>query len=842
MVVRREDYRPAAWLVPEVALEFDLDPARTRVRARLEVVRNGDHHEPLRLDGEGLKLVSLTVDGKATAHKRDKGGLTIRLAADRAVVETVVEIVPSPAEQVGLFDLAGVLCTQCEPENFRRITYFPDRPDVLARFRVRIAADREQYPVLLANGDRIGSGELTGERHWAEWRDPHPKPCYLFALVAGRLSVRGDSFTTASGREVALGAWVRESDLSRAGHALESLKAAMAWDEHEYGREYDLSQYNIVALEGFRFGAMENKGLAIHDAAQVLADPATATDAELDVAAALVAHEYLHNWSGNRVTCRDWFEMTLKEGFTVFRDQCFSASRGSIAVKRIEDVRSLRAAQFPEDAGPRAHPVRPGSYARVAELFTATVYVKGAEIVRMIRTVLGEQGFRAGADLFFARHDGEAVRCEDFVSAMQDASGAHLGAFLRWYGTTGTPRVRAGLTHEPAAGLATLSLSADLPVPVPLRIALFGGDSGTRLAERLVVLEGDDEIVFEGLAERPVLSINRGFSAPVAIAHASSTADLAVLATHDDDPFARHEAMQHLLLKTLRASAQGEPQDFPVIVDVVRHALADDALEPGLLAELVSLPVEGLVGEGMDGVDPGAIHAARTALRTKLGRALEREWRTARALSAGDGDARGARRLRSVALDYLLAGGTADAGALALRQFEQASTMTDREGALRALADSMAPEREQALAEFRARFGGDARLLDKWFALQAGSLRDDTIEVAPRLLAHPDFTLAHPARLGAIVGSFAATPHALHDRSGRGYRFLADVTMLVDRTDPATAVRMAHALAGWRSFEPGLGTLMKAELERIAGTRGASDALAASVLASLAEASLSCAK
>jgi aminopeptidase N len=825
MVVRREDYRPPEWLVPAIALDFDLEPVRTRVRARLEVVRNGDHRAPLRLDGEGLKLVSLTVDGKAAAHKRDKQGLTVRLTADRALVETVSEIVPSTSEQAGLFALDGALCTQCEPEHFRRISWFPDRPDVLARFRVRLEADRERFPVLLANGDLVGEGEAAGGRHWAEWHDPHPKPCYLFALVAGRLAVRRDGFTTASGREVALGVWAREHDLPRTGHALDALKAAMRWDEREYGREYDLSAYNVVALDGFRFGAMENKGLAIYEAAQVLADPETATDAELDMAAALVAHEYFHNWSGNRVACRDWFEMTLKEGLTVFRDQEFTACRGSTAVKRIEDVRSLRTAQFPEDAGPRAHPARPEAYGGVAELFTATVYVKGAEIVRMIRTAIGEPAFRAGAELFFARHDGEAVRCEDFVAAMEAASGADLGAFLRWYATAGTPRVDATLSHEPAEARATLALSVDLPVPVPLRIALFGAEKGTRLAERLVVVEGAAEVVFEDVTERPVLSVNRGFSAPVAVAHERGAADLGLLAVHDDDPFARHEAMQGLMTQALLGRA-----DFAAVIDAVRGTLADDALEPGLVAELVSLPTEAILCGAIERVDPGTIHAARTALRGELGRVLERDWRAAQ---ADPGATPGVRRLRSLALDYLLAGGVRDAGALALNQAQHAMTMTEREGALRALADSTAPEREQALAAFHARHRGDPRLLDKWFAVQAGSLRDDTIERAPRLLAHPDFTLAHPARLGAIVGTFATTPHAFHDPSGRGYRFLADVVLVADRSDPTVAVRMMQALASWQRLEPARAALMTAELERIAATAGISSHLGTSVSARL---------
>ncbi|HEY6817127.1 MAG TPA: aminopeptidase N, partial [Croceibacterium sp.] len=798
MVVRREDYRPPAWLVPEIALEFDLDPVRTRVRARLTVVRNGAHREPLRLDGIGLKLRSLTVDGRPASHKLDKSGLTVKLAADRATVETAVDLLPSVAEQQGLFELGGVLCTQCEPEHFRRITFFPDRPDVLSRFSVRIEADKALFSVLLSNGDLRAAGDSDDGRHWAEWCDPHPKPCYLFALVAGQLAARTDSFTTGSGREVALGVWTREADLARAAHAMESLKAVMRWDEDAYGREYDLSRYNLVALPNFRFGAMENKGLAIHDAAQVLADPATATDSELDVVAALVAHEYLHNWSGNRVTCRDWFELSLKEGFTVFRDQGFSADRGSAAVRRIEDVRSLHAAQFVEDAGPRAHPVRPDRYTEVAELFTATVYVKGAEIVRMIRTVLGEAAFRAGADLYFARHDGGAATWEDFLGAMEQAGGASLASFRRWYETVGTPTVTAALAYDPGAEQATLRLSQNPvhpPLPIPLRVALFGAGSGALMAERLVVLEAAEaEFTFAGIGELPALSLNRGFSAPVRIKAARALDELALLASRDDDPFSRHAAMQDLMLAALRdPSSERGP-----LVEALRQALGEGALDRGLLAELVSLPPQKLVGEGLESVDPGQIHSAWKALRRELGRELEPEWREAQAVVAAGPGAKGARRLRGVALGYLLASGADDSGAMALREFEQAETMTEREDALRALADSDASERTRALAAFHRRYRDDPRLLDKWFALQALSARDDTIETAPRLLAHPDFTIVHPGRLGAVVGAFAANPHAFHDPSGRGYRFLADVTLVLDRSDPRGAARMARSLNDWR--------------------------------------------
>jgi aminopeptidase N len=618
---------------------------------------------------------------------------------------------------------------------------------------------------------------------------------------------------------------------------MDSLVAAIAWDEERYGREYDLSVYNIVALPGFRFGAMENKGLAIYDSSQVLIDPATATDAELDVAAALVAHEYFHNWSGNRVTCRDWFQMTLKEGFTVFRDQCFSADRGSAGVKRIEDVRALRMAQFTEDAGPRAHPPRPPGYGEVADLYTSTVYTKGAEIVRMIRTVAGDEAFRAGTDLYFARHDGQATSCEDFVAAIEDACKIDLRAFLRWYDAAGTPALDAALEYDAQAGQAKLRLSRDPRqprLPIPLRVALFDFASGAKLPERLVVLEAAELVeVFADLPGRPVLSINRGFSAPVRITTALSLADLAFLSCHEDDPFARHEAMQELMLAALRDPwADREP-----LLAAVRAVLRDATLDAGLVAELVSLPPEKLVADRAEPIDPGSIHATWKALRADLGRALETEWREACAAPVdtieGPGAVCGARRLRGVALGYLLAGGAAGAGAVALRRMQEAETMTEREAALRALADSDAPERVVALETFHRRHRGDPYLLDKWFSVQARSARDDTIEIAPRLLAHPDFTLAHPGRLGAIVGAFAANPHAFHDPSGRGYRFLADVALVLDRSDPAGAARMTRVLEDWRRYEPVRSALMKAELERIACASGASVSLRDCAAASL---------
>jgi aminopeptidase N len=826
--IRREDYRPPDWLVPEIDLDFDLDPERTRVRARLSVTRNGGHDRPLKLDAEALTLIEVKVDGRAAEHSYADCVLTIPLAGEAATVETLVEIAPRANTQLmGLYESGGILCTQCEAEGFRRITPFLDRPDVLTRYSVRMTAPKAAYPVLLSNGDPVGSGEAEGGRHWAEWRDPFPKPCYLFALVAGDLVANRDSFTTRSGREVALGIWVREADLPRTAHAMASLKAAMKWDEEVYGREYDLDVFNIVAVSDFNFGAMENKGLNIFNSRYVLADAETATDADFDAIAGVVAHEYFHNWSGDRVTCRDWFQLSLKEGFTVFRDQQFSADQGSRAVKRIEDVRMLRTAQFPEDAGPLAHPVRPESYMEIANFYTATVYNKGAELIRMMHTLLGPEKFRAGTDLYFERHDGEAATCEDFVRAMEEASGADLSHFRLWYSQAGTPKVRAELDG------ARLRLSQEVPptpgqpvkqpMPIPLKLALFARD-GAKLDDRLFVLDqAEAEVALPGPG---ILSINRGFSAPVIVESNRTSADLAFLSAQDDDPFARYEATQQLMLDTLLRAIAGEA-DHEAVVTAVRETLADPDLDPAFVAEAVLLPTEAFIGDHMAEVDPEAIQAARETLRAELGRSLESAWRAAYAANRANRyeyspAAKGARRLRSVALGYLMASGAGDAPRLADAQFTAADNMTDRLGALSALANSEAPERQGALARFYDLYREDALVLDKWFTVQALSNRDDALDSVEALAKHPDFSLANPNRMRSLVGAFGANQRAFHDASGRGYRFLADMILAVDKLNPQTAAKLVPPLGRWRRFGPARQALMKAELQRIVATPGLS--------------------
>ncbi|GAA0331396.1 aminopeptidase N [Sphingomonas oligophenolica] len=840
-VTRREDYRPPDWLVPEIALDFDLDPAATRVKATLHVIRESAHDEPIRLDGGGQVPITVMVDGTPINDWRiEDETLVIPLSGSAHTIETEVEVAPERNTQLmGLYASGGNLCTQCEAEGFRRITFFPDRPDVLSRYKVRMTADKARFPVLLANGDPVDSGTLGDGRHWAEWHDPFPKPCYLFAMVAGDLVANRATFVTGSGREVALGIWVRAGDLSKTDHALEALKTAMAWDERVYGREYDLDVFNIVAVDDFNFGAMENKGLNIFNSRYVLADPDTATDYDFDAIAAVVAHEYFHNWSGNRVTCRDWFQLSLKEGFTVFRDQSFSADQGSAAVKRIEDVRGLRAAQFPEDAGPLAHPIRPDAYQEISNFYTATIYNKGAEVIRMMATMLGPKRFRAATDLYFERFDGTAATCEDFVACMEEAGGIDLGQFRLWYSQAGTPRVTASIEHDAGSGRAVLTLSQrTLPTPgepdkapmvLPLRLKLFGAETAKPIGpEQLVILTGAEErISFETVTQRPVLSINRGFSAPVIVETDRTAADLAFLSAHDDDPFARYEAMQQLMLDTLVAGANQGRANHQAVIDAIVNTLDDPQLDRAFVAEAVLLPSESFIGDQMPVVDPEAIFTAREALRRDIGHALDARWRAEYdAASATRFEysplAKGLRRLRTVALGYIAANGGDEAAALAFAQFEAADNMTDRQGALTTLVNGASDRRIAALDIFYNRYSDNALVLDKWFSTQALSSRDDTLATVQELAGHRDFTLANPNRARALVGAFSVNQRAFHSGNGAGYRFVTDQLIALDKLNPQTAAKLIPPLGRWRRFDAARGDLMRAELERIVGTPGLS--------------------
>lgn len=841
-IIRREDYRSPDWLVPEVALDFDLDPALTRVKARLTVKRNGDHDRPLRLDGEGLVPLVVSVDGShlnQDAWKLEAGSLILCLSEDEHIVETMVELAPDRNSQLmGLYASGGLLCTQCEAEGFRRITFFPDRPDILSRYSVRMVADKRDFPILLCNGDPVGQGDLDEGRHWARWDDPFPKPSYLFALVAGDLACNSDSFTTMSGRPVKLGIWVREADLPRTAHAMQALKNSMAWDERVYGREYDLDVFNIVAVADFNFGAMENKGLNIFNSRYILADPETATDADYDAIEAVVAHEYFHNWSGNRVTCRDWFQLSLKEGFTVFRDQNFSADMGSHAVKRIEDVRVLRAAQFQEDAGPLAHPVRPESYMEISNFYTATIYNKGAELIRMMALMLGPERFRAGADLYFDRHDGQAATCEDFVRAMEEGGAIDLTQFRRWYEQAGTPRVPASLTHDAETGVVELQLeqhlaptpgqSDKLPMAIPLRVALFDRHQAAHRGDELVMLtEPSQTLRFEGFSTLPILSINRGFSAPVIVETNRSQDDLAFLSAHDDDPFARYEAMQQLMVNVLAGRIAGHKIDDDAVLAAIAGTITDPALDPAFIAEAVRLPSEAYLGDQMALVDPDAIHAAREALQARIGAALETQWRDIHSRSKTNifslsAAAKGARKLRNVALHYLVASGVSDGPQVAFAQFHEADNMTERQAALATLANGSSEEREAALDIFYNRYGADPLTLDKWFQTQAFAFHPDTVDLVEELGRHKDFTLSNPNRVRSLFGAFAGNQWAFHHRSGKGYRLVVDCIIALDAINAQTAARLVPPLGRWKRFDTERAAMMRAELQRIAAHPGLS--------------------
>ena len=839
IAIRREDYQPPDWLVPRIALDFDLYPEKTRVRAVLSVERNGDHDRPLRLDGDTLTLIHVMVDGIQVTPVIEDGQLVIALSGARHSIETLVELAPAAnTVLMGLYASGGLLCTQCEAEGFRRITYFPDRPDVLSVYDVQLAADKAAYPVLLANGDRVGGGDIEGGRHFAQWNDPFPKPSYLFALVAGDLAANRDQFTTASGRHVDLAIWVAARDLPKTAHAMAALKTSMAWDETAYGREYDLAIFNIVAVDDFNAGAMENKGLNIFNSRYILADPETATDIDYDGVLGVVAHEYFHNWSGNRVTCRDWFQLSLKEGFTVYRDQTFSADQGSAAVKRIEDVRLLRGSQFQEDSGPLAHPVRPESYLEIGNFYTATIYNKGAEVIRMMHTLLGPEKFRAGSDLYFDRHDGQAVTCEDFVCAMEDASGADLTQFRLWYSQAGTPRIKAELIHDAVHATATLTLtqtipdtpgqSGKLPMAIPLRMAFFNRESGAHGGEQLVLLsEPVTTIAIADAPTTPILSINRDFSAPVTIEADRSAADLAFLSAHDDDPFGRYEALQQLMIDTLVSAVATGKADHGPVIDAVRGTLMSNALDPAFIGEALMVPSEAFIGDQMLVVDPDAIHAARDALRLDLGRSLDDHWRSAYATHSGKPFAftpqgKGARRLANVALGYIASASASDGAAIAFRQFDSADNMTDRQAALTILANGNSDERVAALDIFYNRYRDNALVLDKWFSTQALSVRGDTHSAVRQLQDHPDFSLSNPNRVRSLAGAFSVNQHQFHVAGGDGYDFLADILIALDTINPQTAAKLTPPLGRWRRFDEARQVLMKAALQRIMQTPGLS--------------------
>ena len=837
-VIRREDYKPFPWLVPEIEMHFDLGLEATRVTSKLTVARNAkaDPADSIRLDGDHLELLSVKVDGEVrNDFSRDCGDLIIPLSSDAHEIEIATSIAPAANTRLeGLYASNGMLCTQCEAEGFRSITFFPDRPDVLSTYRIKMSGSKEQFPILLCNGNLEAAGEGEDGTHWAEWYDPWPKPSYLFALVAGDLVADSSTFTTMNGREVELNVWVREEDLPRTDHAVESLKKSMKWDEETFGREYDLDLYNIVAVSDFNMGAMENKGLNVFNTKYVLADTDTATDADFDGVEGVIAHEYFHNWSGNRITCRDWFQLSLKEGFTVLRDQLFSQDMQGEAVKRIEDVRILRAAQFPEDSGPLAHPIRPDSYREISNFYTATVYNKGAEVIRMMRTMAGPERFRKGTDLYFDRHDGEAATCEDFIRAIEEGAELDLDQFRLWYSQAGTPRVKVAVNHE--GDIVTLSLAQTVPATpgqpdkqpmvIPLRIAMLDAETGQHKGEQLIILDAAEKsFTFQGFAARPALSINRGYTAPVKIEREASLQELMLLAARDDDSFARYEAMQDLMVGHLVAAANGNLSEDAraaganAIATAMRAIVTDDQLDDSMRGELMVLPTTTYLFEQFEKADPDAIHREREGLKAMLARTLAGELaalydRAEKVPFDGD-DARGARKVKSLALGFMAASDPSRAAELAAAQYDAADNMTDRQGALGVLAGLENPLREAKLTDFYERYKGNALVIDKWFTLQACSLHPQVLEHVEALAEHADFTLHNPNRVRSLYMALAGNPPAFHAASGKGYRMIADLILALDPINPQTAARFVPALGRWRRLEDGRAALMRAELERI---------------------------
>ncbi len=861
-VKKLADYSPPTFLIDTVDLDFDLRDGETIVTAVLEGRRNpeGDMaSDILELNGQELRLISLALDGVAVREERYEisgDHLILSAVPDAFSLKVVTAIEPEKNTALeGLYMSEGMYCTQCEAEGFRRITYFPDRPDVMAVYTTRLEADAERFPVLLSNGNLIETGAAKDGRHFAVWNDPFPKPSYLFAAVAGDLACVSDNFRTMSGRDVALRVYVEHGNEHLCAHTMDSLKRSMRWDEEVFGLEYDLDLFMIVAVSHFNMGAMENKGLNIFNSKFVLADPETATDADYERLEGIVAHEYFHNWTGNRVTCRDWFQLSLKEGLTVFRDQEFTSDTHSRGVKRVADARLLRAAQFPEDSGPTAHPIRPETYSEINNFYTVTIYEKGAEVIRMIYNLLGAESFRRGMDLYFERHDGQAVRCEDFVAAMEDASGVDLGQFRLWYSQAGTPELEVSLSHDAAAKTATLNVrqivpptprqSNKKPMVIPLSMALLdssgnemplqlrGENAETAPASRVLTVTGQEqEFVFENVESAPIPSLLRGFSAPVKLRSSLGADQERFLFQHDGDPFARWDAGQSYVTRMLLdAATDGRELVLDAAFhDAVANILGDPSIEPAFAAELLTLPGESVLAESMRPADPDAIHRVRRAARREIGlthadvfKALYE--RLAEDYAAGDMStaAMGSRSLKAVALGYLVAGGAADALALAARQASDALTMTDSMTALQALNGTDCPERTAALAAFHDRWENTPLVLDKWFSLRAMSSLPGTLSEVQALLEHPKFDLRTPNRVRALIGAFASgNPVRFHAVDGGGYSFLADQIIKLDDLNPQIAARLVAPLTRWKKYDESRQRMMRECLDRIVRQPGLS--------------------
>ena len=855
-----KDYQAPDYLIDETHLTFELFDDHSLVHAQLVMRRNparGAGLPPLVLDGEQMQLLSVKLDDSDLSgddYQLAADSLTLQPRSETFTVDTSVRIHPETNTALeGLYKSSGMFCTQCEAEGFRKITYYLDRPDVMSRFTTTLIADQKQYPILLSNGNPIGNGPQEDGRHWATWEDPFMKPAYLFALVAGDLWCVEDSFTTVSGRDVALRIYVEPENIDKCAHAMTSLKKSMRWDEEAYGREYDLDIFMIVAVNDFNMGAMENKGLNIFNSSAVLARAETATDAAHQRVEAIVAHEYFHNWSGNRVTCRDWFQLSLKEGFTVYRDAGFSADMHSATVKRIQDVAYLRTHQFAEDAGPMAHAVRPDSFIEISNFYTLTVYEKGSEVVGMLHTLLGAESFRKGSDLYFERHDGQAVTCDDFIKAMEDANGVELGQFKRWYSQAGTPRLQVSERFDAQARTYSLTLRQScpptpdkvekLPFVIPVALGLLdanGHELPLRLSDEsqaggtsrvLAVTEAEQTFTFVDIAEQPLPSLLRGFSAPVKLSFPYTRDQLMFLMQHDTDGFNRWDAGQQLSVQVLQEMIgqyqRGDSLNMDSrLLTALASVLENPQLDQAMVAEMLSLPSEAYLAEISDTADVDAIHAAREFARRQLADGLfdalwaryqaNREVSKATAYVA-EKEHFARRALQNIALSYLMLSGRPEVLAATLEQYDACDNMTERLTALAVLVNSpFEAEKSNALEAFAEHFKDNPLVMDQWFSVQAGSGLPGGLQRVKALMQHPAFTLKNPNKVRALIGAFAGQNLInFHAADGSGYRFLADLVIELNALNPQIASRQLSPLTRWRKYDSQRQALMKAELERI---------------------------
>ncbi len=853
-----KDYQPPRFLIPRTALHFELGDDETVVTASLNIERQGSHSDPLNLHGQDLELLSLEVDGEPlspSSFELTASGLSIPDVPDKFCLRSKVRIKPHLNTSLeGLYRSRTLYCTQCEAEGFRKITFFLDRPDVLSVFTTTVRADAARFPVLLSNGNPVDAGTHPDGSHWLTWHDPFPKPAYLFALVGGDLSRVTDSFTTVSGRDVAIHIYVEEKDLDKCAHAVDALKNAMRWDEEVYGREYDLDIYMIVAVDDFNMGAMENKGLNIFNTSCVLANPATTTDAGFQRVEAVVAHEYFHNWSGNRVTCRDWFQLSLKEGFTVFRDAEFSADMGSRTVKRIEDVQLLRTAQFAEDAGPMAHPVQPPSFIEISNFYTLTIYEKGAEVVRMIHTLLGPELFRKGADLYFHRHDGQAVTIEDFIDAMATVSGRDFSQFMLWYRQAGTPTLSVTGHYDAGSHRYTLHIKQECPDtpeataqekqpflvpvamglvgkagPLPLCLEPQANGDGTASNTVLELTENEQTFCFHNVFEKPVPALLRNFSAPVKLVFDYSPEDLNRLMRNEDDGYCRWDAAQQLAMLTIKSVMQGSGDALlEQLLAGYDALLRDESLDEAMVAMMLDLPAESYIGDQFTQVDVEAIHLARQSVKAKMAEALRSGFMAAykRSRAALNGstavDAKSValRSLQNRALNYLMQLDDPQVHSICLSQFYDGSNMTEVLGALTAIVHSqhaaIAQGKEEALRQFFDKWQHESLVVNQWLSVQASDPDRMTLKKVKALMLSPAFDIKNPNKIRSLIGVFSNQNLVnFHDATGDGYAFLADQIITLNRLNPQIASRLVTPLSKWRRYDECRQSLMKRELQRI---------------------------